>query len=164
MRVRSRRVRAAVCLGAAGLIAGSVLVVREVDSAGPVVTAAEWGDDPRCAAIARGYPSSLGGQRRSDPGAAGVTTWGDGAVVLRCGLRPPGPTVDKCVNVDGVDWILLDAEFGDGRKVLVTYGRDPAVELTLTDRAAGTDTALVELSRAVEPIPQGAKCLGDTDV
>lgn len=164
MRCRSRRVRAVGCLGAAGLVAAAVLVVREGDSAGPGMTAAERGGDPACARIARGYPAELAGQRRSDPGAAGVTTWGDGAVVLRCGLRPPGPTVDRCVDVDGVDWVLRDAEFRDGRKVLVTYGRDPAVEITLTDRATGADTVLVELSRAVEPIRQGAKCVGDTDV
>ncbi|MCX4765670.1 DUF3515 domain-containing protein [Streptomyces sp. NBC_01275] len=162
---RSRQVRAGLCLAVAGLLAGgAVLVVRAGEPAGPAVTAAPRGDAPECARIARGYPSSLGGQERSGPRLAGVAAWGEGAVVLRCGLEPPAPTVDRCLNVNGVDWVLEDAKFRDGRKVLITYGRDPAVELAITDRAAQTDTALVELSRAVQPIRQIAKCVGDTDV
>ncbi|MER5600041.1 DUF3515 family protein [Streptomyces sp. NPDC002265] len=164
MKVRSRRARAVICLGVSGLVAGALLLVREADSARPGMTAAERGDDPRCARIARDYPAELGGQRRSDPGVVGVTVWGGGAVVLRCGLRPPQPTVDRCLSVDGVDWVLEDAKFHDGRKVLITYGRDPAVEITLTDGTAETDTALLELSKAVKPLPQGARCIGDTDV
>jgi hypothetical protein len=152
------------CLAVAGLLAGAVLVVREVESAGVAVTAAPRGGDPQCARITDGSPSRLAGQERSDLDVAGVAAWGDGAVVLRCGLRPPPPTIDRCLNVDGVDWILREADVRDDRKVLVTYGRDPAVELTITDRAARTDTALVELSRAVRPIRQVAKCVGDTDL
>lgn len=63
-----------------------------------------------------------------------------------------------------MDWILHDAKLRTRRKVLLTHDRAPAVELTLTDRAARTDTAPRELSRAVPPIRLPAKCARQSDL
>ncbi|WP_405870362.1 DUF3515 family protein [Streptomyces sp. NBC_00005] len=162
--LRARRVRVAVALGGAGLVVGGVLVVREVNAPVGGVEAAADGGTPQCARITRAYPDGLGGQRRDDAALPGVGVWGGGTVTARCGVEPPAATTDPCVSVDGVDWVWRPAKPGDGRKVLVTYGRDPAVEVVISDRVAGTDDVLVEMSRAVSPVAQHAKCIGDDDV
>lgn len=163
VRMRGRVVLGLAGAGAvAGLVAGSVLVVREVRAPEFGVRAAPHADAPACGRL--DYPERLGGQRREDVSTAGVGVWGDGAVVLRCGLTPPEPTVDACVDVDGVDWVWRGVGARSGSKVLVTYGRDPAVEVEISSRVDAVDVVLVGLSRAVKPIPQGAKCIGEGDV
>ncbi|MFD8868245.1 DUF3515 family protein [Streptomyces sp. NPDC059590] len=160
----SRTARIAVGVAAAGLVVAGVLVVREVSSPAYGVEAAPRGDAPECGRIAKGYPADLAGRERARGGAPGVAVWGDRAVILRCGVRPPLPTVDACVNVDGVDWVVEEAKLSTDRKVLVSYGRDPAVEVLVSDRVAEIDGVLVELSKAVKPIRQERKCLSLSDV
>ncbi|MCX5050168.1 MULTISPECIES: DUF3515 family protein [unclassified Streptomyces] len=159
----SRRTRAAVALGLAGLVAGTLLVVCEVNSPAEGVRAAPRGDAPECHRVAQGFPPGLAGLDRTDTDVPGVAVWGDGAVTARCGLRTPDPTLDPCVSVDGIDWVWRPKS-PDGARVLVTYGRDPAVEITLSARVAAVDDVLVELSRAVRPLAQHDKCIGDGDL
>ena len=152
-RVRYAVVAGLVVAGAAGLD------LYEAHSPDFGVRAAPHADAPACGRLDR--PERLGGQRREDVSTPGVGVWGDGAVVLRCGLTPPEPTVDACIDVDDVDWVWR--ETGSESKVLVTYGRDPAVEVEIADRVDAVDAVLVELSRMVKPITQKAKCIGDGD-
>lgn len=162
---RSGRARTAVVLAAAaGLVAGAALVVHEVNSPAFGLEAAPRGDAPECARVAKDSPDGVGGQRRADVTLPGVAVWGDGTVVLRCGLRPPAATVDPCLTIDEVDWVWREARSRAGEKVLITYGRDPAVELTVSDRVGAIDEVLVELSHAVEPIRQKNKCVSVADV
>lgn len=148
----------------AGLVVAGVaaLVVHEVNAPDYGVRAAPRADAPACGRL--DYPDRLGGQRRKDVSTAGVGVWGDGAVVLRCGLTPPAPTVDACVDIDDVDWVWRDAGSRGGSKVLVTYGRDPAVEVEISSRVDAVDAVLVEMGRLVKPIAQKSKSLGDGDV
>jgi hypothetical protein len=93
---------------------------------------------------------------------AGVRTWGDPPVVLRCGLDPLGPTSLPCLAVDGVDWVVDD---GGDPLVFTTYGRDPAVEVAVPlsygrENATG---ALVDLGPAVATIARSARCVGAED-
>lgn len=164
MDIRPHRKRVALALAVTGLVVGAALVVHEVDSPAFGVRPAPRADAPECARIAEGYPSGLGGQRRATVSMAGVAVWGDGAVTLRCGLNPPEPTIEACIDIDDVDWVWRGATSRGGSKVLVTYGRDPAVEVRISDRVGAIDEVLVELSRAVKPIAQKSKCIGDEDV
>ncbi|KUN91284.1 hypothetical protein AQJ84_36985 [Streptomyces resistomycificus] len=162
---RSGRARTAVVLAAAvGLLTGTALVVTELNSPTFGLEAAPRGDAPECARVAKDSPDGVGGQRRDDVTLPGVAVWGDGSVVLRCGLRPPAPTVDHCLTVDDVDWVWREARSRDGEKVLITYGRNPAVELTVSDRVTAIDDVLVELSHAVRPIRQKNECVSAADV
>ena len=69
----------------------------------------------------------------------------------------PGPTTDVCVNVNGVDWVATET---DGTAVLTTYGRDPAVQVTVpSDDRSGTDAVLAALSSIVTRVPQARECL-----
>ncbi|KWT60129.1 hypothetical protein ADL21_20130 [Streptomyces albus subsp. albus] len=88
-----------------------------------------------------------------------MAVWGDGAVVLRCGTTPPKQTTDPCVNVNGVDWVLREGASDSGERVLITYGRDPAIEVTVAEASASAGDGLVDLGPAVEEIPQTAHCV-----
>ncbi|MEU6963241.1 DUF3515 domain-containing protein [Streptomyces chrestomyceticus] len=134
----------------------------------PEIESAPNADHPLCADLARNYPRRLLDEDRTEAKGEGVAVWGDSAVVLRCGMKPPKPTTDLCLNVNGVDWVLRSDSSSEGenegggksKKTLLTYGRDPAVEVTVTAEAmtAAGDT-LVDLGDAVRAIPQKAKCV-----
>ncbi|MEU3333971.1 DUF3515 family protein [Streptomyces sp. NPDC006668] len=157
------RVWGGVVVGVVGLVLGGVLVVHEVRASGHGLHAAARGDSAACRRVVDGYPSGLAGLERADVGVPGAAVWGDGAVTARCGLEPPAATIDACVNVDDVDWVWRPKAH-DGRKVLVTYGRDPAVEIEISDRVTAVDDVLVELSGAVRPLAPHARCIGEDDV
>lgn len=75
-------------------------------------------------------------------------------------LRDPDApkTPDACATVNGVDWVWHDRQDGDGRDLLVTYGRFPGLEVTV-QRGAPSDAALVELTKAASALPRHRKCL-----
>ena len=122
------------------------------------VSPAEHATDPDCAALLIATPDTLGdGLERRRTTAQASTAWGDPAVVLRCGLEPPGPTTDRCETVGtpggpSVDWLVVPesaepaedapdepaaAEPGTGTDwTFVTYGRVPAVEVYVPAAAA----------------------------
>ncbi|MCI3269934.1 DUF3515 family protein [Streptomyces cylindrosporus] len=155
------RSRLALTAGAGVLVAGAGLAAHLLtgDDADAGIRAAKGAGAPYCKRIADGAPASLGGHSRRDSSLAGVAVWGDQAIVLRCGVTPPGPTGDPCFAVDGVDWVYDEAQSTDGRKVVVTYGRTPATQVVF-DGSTGTDAALVDLSRLVAPVRQTSRCLG----
>jgi hypothetical protein len=108
--------------------------------------------------MAKSFPAKLGGLGRSDVNAPGVGVWGKGEVVLRCGLRPPLASTNPCVNVNGVDWLVESADPQTNGKTIITFGRRPAVEVSLSDRTPEVDATLVDLSRLVKPIHQQDRC------
>ncbi|MFF3273752.1 DUF3515 family protein [Streptomyces chrestomyceticus] len=152
-------------VGGTALVAAGVLAFSLLPSP-PEIESAPNAGHPLCADIARNYPRQLLGENRTEAKGEGVAVWGDSAVVLRCGMKPPKPTTDLCLNVNGVDWVLRSDASSEGeggsksKKTLLTYGRDPAVEVTVTAEAmtAAGDT-LVDLGDAVRAIPQKAKCI-----
>lgn len=155
----SRRTWAAVGLAATGLVTGAALVAYQLASPVFGLRQGPLADDPQCARIADHYPDRLAGNRRDPVTFDGLAVWGRGAVQLRCGLEPPGPSTDLCVTVNGVDWVLQETRSRDGRQYLISYGRRPAVEVSMADSVTRTDAVLVEMSRLVAPVPQSAKCL-----
>jgi hypothetical protein len=86
-------------------------------------------NDPGCAAVSVLLPKSVGGYDRVYTDAQATGAWGDPTVVLRCGVEPPAPSELVCTTLGGVDWLVLAQE--DERQRLVTYGRDPAVEVII---------------------------------
>ncbi|MFI9029211.1 hypothetical protein [Streptomyces sp. NPDC053560] len=79
-------------------------------------------------------------------------------------MRPPAPTVDPCATVNGVDWVFRERRSRNGAKVIVTYGRRPAVEAVVSGRVTAVDAVLVDLSRVVEPIEKYTRCLNSGDL
>ncbi|MFK0295640.1 DUF3515 domain-containing protein [Streptomyces sp. NPDC090442] len=114
---------------------------------------------PLCVKIEKKYPIEMLGEERRRVEAQGVAVWGDSKVVLRCGMEPPRPTVDPCMNVNGVDWVLVEQKSNQSQKTLITYGRAPAVEVIISDGSPSAGDGLVDLSASIKGIPQKSKCL-----
>ncbi|MGO1258072.1 MAG: DUF3515 family protein [Brachybacterium sp.] len=123
-------------LPAAGLMAlglvscGTVTVPAGADAANPV-----------CADIVLGAPPEVLGMERAETSSQGTAAWGSGedTIVMRCGVTPPGPTTDLCTTLadgDGVevDWIVRELE--DEVFLYTTYGREPAVDVSVPRSAA----------------------------
>ncbi len=155
-----RRVRA--------VLGGSTtLVVALVGCAIPVtVEPAPSASDPVCGVVLQLAPEVLAGRERRTTTSQSSRAWGeDDPTVLRCGVEPPGPSPERCVRVtdaagDDVDWLALE---GADRWTFLTYGRVPAVELTvpfaaLADGAQATAT-LVDLGPAVDATAVERTCL-----
>lgn len=124
----------------------------------PAVNAAE----PACAEIMISLPEEVAGYERRDTDSQATAAWGDPSrVVLRCGVPERGPTTNKCVGVNGVDWVI---EEGKENWTLTTYGRNPATEVLISPDEVASSTVLVDVSNAVSQIPQDEKCLNASDV
>ncbi|MEW1759564.1 DUF3515 family protein [Streptomyces cyaneofuscatus] len=162
--VRIPRPRRAVLAAAASVLTAGVLVSCGADSPGEGVTAAPHAGDAACKQLADRYPDRLGGQDLAFTDRPGVAVWGENAIALRCGVELPVPTLDPCATVDGVDWVFREDRSKDGGKVVVTYGRDPAVEVVVSDDVAAVDDVLVDLSALVEPVKTYTKCINLDDV
>lgn len=115
-------------------------------------------NDPACADVIVRLPDQVDGQDRRWTDAQSTGAWGDPtAVILTCGIEPPGPTTLPCQSVDGVDWIIDDAEAPRYR--VTTYGRTPAVELYLDNEVVSSAAVLESLSNIVSLLPQdGGTC------
>jgi hypothetical protein len=105
-----------------------------------------------CEALHEELPETVAGLERSDPGPDSELTagWGDGAIVLRCGVpRPPkmDDAQSKGVDADGVNW-LLEQRDGAGPRFTTTY-RKAYVEVTLSSEYAHDITPL---SAFAEPV------------
>ncbi|WP_200309320.1 DUF3515 family protein [Streptomyces adelaidensis] len=160
---RSSRI-AGLTIGAIALATTAVITVRLLSEPSFSFAAAPMADDPACARISEHYPDRLAGLDRADTSTEGAAVWGDGAVVARCGFPRLKATEDACAQVDGVDWVWRTSKDRDGREVLMTYGREPSVEVQLTDGQAAPDSVLVGLSAVVKSIRQSNECLSLADV
>ncbi|GAA4157003.1 hypothetical protein GCM10022286_08100 [Gryllotalpicola daejeonensis] len=124
------------------------------------MNAAPHANDPKCASVTVALPDEVAHEHKDYTNAQATGAWGDPvAVQLRCGVAPLGPTTKPCVTVasgrDSVDWVLTN---DPASKVLtyVTYGRTPAVEVTIQHGKGGVSDAnvLPDLAQAVSSIPQ----------
>ncbi|MFF4169256.1 DUF3515 domain-containing protein [Streptomyces sp. NPDC001744] len=101
-----------------------------------------------CQALAKELPDTVAGLERSDPepGSELTAGWGDGAIVLRCGVPRPEKMSDpkaQGVSANGVRWMLERPE-GSGPRFTSVYRRT-YVEVSLDRRYehdAGPLTAL----------------------
>ncbi|MFC9174212.1 MULTISPECIES: DUF3515 family protein [unclassified Streptomyces] len=162
--VRVPRPRKAVVAVAACALTAGALVSCGADSPGEGVTSAPHAGNAACEQLADRYPDRLGGKELAFTDRPGVAVWGENTIVLRCGVELPVPTIDPCATVDGVDWVLREDRSKDGGKVVVTYGRDPAVEAVISDDIVAVDDVMVDLSALVRPVKTHTKCISLDDV
>ncbi|MDH5132627.1 MULTISPECIES: DUF3515 family protein [unclassified Microbacterium] len=120
--LRSRRLAA---------VAGSITLAAGLAGCSTTVhlEPAEDANDPACANVSVLLPDTVGGYERVWTDAQATGAWGDPTVVLRCGVEPPAPSDLVCTTLGGVDWLVLEQE--DERQRLVTYGREPAIEVII---------------------------------
>lgn len=105
-----------------------------------------------CQALEKELPDTVAGLERSDPepGSELTAGWGDGAIVLRCGVPRPEKMSDpqaQAVEANGVNWMLERPE-GGGPRFTSTY-RKAYVEVTLDERYAHDATPLADLAAPV---------------
>ncbi|HWU11791.1 MAG TPA: DUF3515 domain-containing protein [Streptomyces sp.] len=98
-----------------------------------------------CGKLHEALPETVAGLERSDPSPDSELTagWGDGAIVLRCGVPRPAKMDDPqsdAVDADGVNW-LLEQRDDAGPRFTTTY-RKAYVEVTLGTEYAHDITPL----------------------
>ncbi|MBF4462011.1 DUF3515 domain-containing protein [Rathayibacter sp. VKM Ac-2878] len=120
-----------------------------------------------CAEVSVRLPSVVAEQAERETNAQGTAAWGSPAgIILHCGVESPGPTTLPCVEVNQVDWILDDSRAAENLYTFTTFGRDPAVQITVDQSQASGSSALVDLASAVSTVPSTKQCtdISDTGV
>ncbi|WP_309075594.1 DUF3515 family protein [Paenarthrobacter sp.] len=131
------------------------------------VTAAADAANPACAPMMVALPDRIGDAALRKTNSQATAAWGDPSqVILRCGVNVPGPTTDRCVSVNDIDWVIKE---GDPVYTLTTFGREPATEILIDPvklEAANISSAtvLTELAAAVGKIKATGKCVGQEDL
>lgn len=131
------------------------------------VTAATDAANPACAPMMVALPDKIGDAALRKTNSQATAAWGDPSqVILRCGVNVPGPTTDRCVSVNDIDWVIKE---GDPVYTLTTFGREPATEILIDPvklEAANISSAtvLTELAAAVGKIKATGKCVGQEDL
>ena len=154
-----RRISARVALVAAAAATGLALT-----SCSPVVdvTPAKDAANAACAPMMLALPDAIGDAKLRKTNAQATAAWGDpSAVILRCGVNVPGPTTDRCVSVNGVDWVIKE---GNPVWTLTTFGREPATEILMDPDKISSATVLADLSNAAQKIPATRNCVGQEDL
>jgi len=135
------------------LLAAGLAAVATIGLAGCSTTVdmepAKGSNDPACAEVSVRLPGSVDGQSRIWTDAQATGAWGnDGsAILLRCGVTPPGPTEAKCISLGGVDWIVDETQAP--KYLVTTYGREPSVEVFIDNEAVSPNEVLTQLGERV---------------
>ncbi len=138
--------------------AAAALLVLTACAPTVTIDAAADANNPACAPMMVALPDSLAEAKRRTTTSQATAAWGEPSVaVLRCGVTVPGPTTDKCVTINGVDWVMKETE--NNSWTFTTYGRNPATELILSENKIPSDTALTQISAAAAKIPSTGGCL-----
>ncbi|MCX4965074.1 DUF3515 domain-containing protein [Streptomyces sp. NBC_00654] len=106
-----------------------------------------------CEALHKALPQTVVDLERSDPGPDSELTagWGDGAIVLRCGVPRPAKMDDaqsKAIEADGVNW-MLEQRQDAGPRFTTTY-REAYVEVTLSEEYAHDASPLAAFAAPVK--------------
>ena len=69
--------------------------------------------NPACAPMMVALPDAIGDAALRKTNSQATAAWGDPSqVILRCGVNVPGPTTDRCVSVNGIDWVIKEGDSG----------------------------------------------------
>ncbi|HKS01819.1 MAG TPA: DUF3515 family protein [Arthrobacter sp.] len=150
-----RRLSVAVATAVTGLALGGCSPAVDVAPAADAANAA-------CAPMMVALPDAIGDARLRKTNSQATAAWGDPSlVILRCGVNVPGPTTDRCVSVNDVDWVIKE---GNPVWTLTTYGREPATEILMDPNKISSATVLADLSGAAAKIKASRNCVGQADL
>lgn len=149
---------------AALTIAASALLLSGCSGPSVAMEPAESAAAPECADVTVRLPETVDGLERRETNAQATGAWGNPAsVLLRCGVPTPGPTSDRCISLNGIDWIEDASKAPTYR--YTSYGRTPAVEVAIDSSAGVSGTnALIDLQDAVNMLPKTGACVGADDL
>lgn len=155
VRPHLRMLAAAAAAAAAGLVLSGCSPVVDVAPAKDAASAA-------CAPMMLALPDAIGEAKLRKTNSQATAAWGDPSlVVLRCGVNVPGPTTDRCVTVNGVDWVIKE---GDPVWTLTTFGREPATEILMDPDKISSATVLADLAVPAAKIAATRNCVGQEDL
>jgi hypothetical protein len=142
---------------------GSLAAIPLTSCSPPVdVPAAKDAANPACAPMMVGLPDAIGDYTLRKTNSQATAAWGDPSlVILRCGVNIPGPTTDRCVTVNGIDWVIKE---GNPVWTLTTYGREPATEILMDPDKISSATVLADLAAAAGKVPATRNCVGQEDL
>jgi hypothetical protein len=131
---------------------GSLAAIPLTSCSPPVdVPAAQDAANPACAPMMVALPDAIGENPLRKTNSQATAAWGDPSlVILRCGVNVPGPTTDRCVTVNGIDWVIKE---GNPVWTLTTYGREPATEILMDPDKISSATVLADLAAAAGKVP-----------
>ncbi|GAB3177644.1 hypothetical protein GCM10027060_02330 [Nesterenkonia halophila] len=148
-RVRGR-LTALAALGAAGLALTACGSIADVE-------AAPHAADPDCAPVMIALPDSIGEADQRETNAQATAAFGDPSqAVVRCGVEPPGPSSEHCVSADGVDWLAVEEDGATWR--LISYGREPAVEVLIDTEEISSSSVMLAMARPTKRIEADDRC------
>ncbi|MDF6045099.1 DUF3515 domain-containing protein [Streptomyces sp. JH14] len=148
-----RRLRRPVFLGpSAAVLLLAAAGCSATDSASIVVPTPAPEAAAYCRALHKELPKTVAGQERNDPGPQSELTagWGDGAIVLRCGVDRPAKMDDpmaKATDANGVNWLLEQPEDA-GPRFTTTY-RKAYVEVSFSTAYAHDASPLAAFAAAI---------------
>jgi hypothetical protein len=138
--------------GILGMLAGCSPTVATIP--------AEKANSIACANVTVRLPNTVAGLSRRETNAQSTGAWGDPArILLRCGVAVPVASALPCVEANSIFW-LQDGSSAPSY-TYTSFGRDPAVAVTIDQSKVIPGTALDDLSYSVEFTPlNGHQCLG----
>ena len=152
---------------ALALVAGAIVLTGLLSgcSATVALSPATNATSAKCASVVVLLPDTVSTLPQRETNAQGTGAWGEPAdIVLRCGVPVPDPTSSlPCDTVDGIDWLLKSDP--DNVFTFTTYGRDPAVAVTINSKDVKADgnQALNDLAIAVAAIPSKHHCIAPVE-
>ncbi|WP_067136361.1 DUF3515 family protein [Microtetraspora malaysiensis] len=140
-------------LAQATVIAASVLVLTACGTSPRSynVSGVPGGDSAACASVTGKAPQKLAGHGRNDADQKGTAVWGDGDVILRCGNIAEPTAMKTCFASGGVPWLVNEDKTKDGVKTVVSYGYNPTVDITVSERVSDKDAVV----RVLAPLVKG---------
>jgi hypothetical protein len=136
-------------------VAGVLALLGLLGGCGVAHTDVRGQDRAACESLVADLPTHVAGHRlvKRLPDVPGAT-WGDPAIVLRCGVGKPAgyDPITGCQTANGLDWYVPENGMNDQSVdvVMTTIGRDPAVEVTLPAAYRPPVAAMVDLAPAIK--------------
>ncbi|MFD8063462.1 DUF3515 family protein [Streptomyces cyaneofuscatus] len=112
---------------------------------------------PACDTLAGELPAQLGGFDLERSDVTGAAAWGDGDVIVYCGMPEPEAGGD-CFDEGGVDWVAQPPTDDRTAKMFSTQGRDPGVQVRLRNETTDASAVLSVLGPAVKSIEVREPC------
>lgn len=125
---------------------------------------ADAAGDPACADVMVRMPDVLDGQERRWTDAQSTAAWGEPtAIIVSCGVTPPGPTEAQCITVGGMDWIVDESQAPTYR--ITSYGRVPALEIITDNESVGPTSVLDTIGTFAAPhLTRESACVESSSV
>ncbi|MFF6905896.1 DUF3515 family protein [Streptomyces sp. NPDC012389] len=121
------------------------------------LTKPPFSGSPACTTLTGKLPAKLGGYELERSDVTGAAAWGDGDVIVYCGMPAPKAGGD-CIDEGGVDWVAQTPADDRTAKMFATHGREPSVQVRLRNETTDASAVLSDLGPAVQDIKAGEPC------